>query len=310
MKYLKRFNEELKPETYKQAGQRLSTRHGHHERGAKLSQYGHDLAGDLIGFWVGEGQTRSTFLLPLEFYYTHCKLRVPGKESIWLGQDGTYYADRISDYLSRLVSDYKEGGPELYVDIDIFFEISPRQKILMKDLAKNIQRGKSNGSESGMTSKLIINNLANSYGQSLMTLRVYLSENMYWDDDNGNYQKPTEDDIYDNFEALFSPSVFFVSPPPLKETSIGGTNALFANMYAIPCSRVEANKFKKNVMSKVVNNVKPIIHEIISEHIQGKPEHFEKAISALTNMKINNMYRDKIDYAHDTFNYKIQFVKD
>lgn len=46
MKHLKRYNEELNPETYKNAGRSLISK-GHEKRGVNLLTYGHEKANDI-----------------------------------------------------------------------------------------------------------------------------------------------------------------------------------------------------------------------------------------------------------------------
>lgn len=311
MKYLKKFNEELKPETYKSAGSRLSNRHGQHERGAKISQYGHELAGDLIGFWIGEGKSRSTFHLPLEFEFRECRVRIPHyPDTIYLHDKiENYYAEKISQGLGELVQRYKDGGQDLYFDIELYFDLSPRQTLLMKDLFKKIQQMKTQGTETGINDKYIVQLLSSGNSINLLNLRVHLSENIFWEDENGITVTPTEEETHDAFESMFYPSGYFVRPSIIKEYQ-QNNRYVDHQLLGIPCSRVEANKLKKNVISTVIQRVKPIIHELFSEHLQTKPEHFEKTISTLTNMKINDMYKDKIEYEQNEWQYLRQFGRD
>jgi len=65
MKYLKRFNEELEPRTYKDAGRNLLIR-GHTTRGHELIDYGHEKEYGLFKMWtandstiIGRGETYS-----------------------------------------------------------------------------------------------------------------------------------------------------------------------------------------------------------------------------------------------------------
>lgn len=314
MRHLKRFNEELDPETYKRTGDRLSNWHGQRERGARISQYGHDLAGDLIGFWIGDGKSTTAFQLPLEFHYKNAKINIPKNaddyESFYMG--GAYYTEKISEAFGNLVEKYRDGIMPLYFDLELNFEISPRQQVLMKDLQNKIENNKSSGEETGMVNKHLIKVLSQNHGINLLTIRVDISENLYWENDDGDPYKPNDEQFYNAFENVFHPHASFSQPSPIKNFiryGNGTTREEQHHLLAIPCSRYEANRLKKNAILKVAEDVKPLVHDLISEHVQGRPEDFEKIIKSITHMKINSMYRDKIDSRIEVKSFYNQFIK-
>jgi len=311
MRHLKRYNEELKPETYKTAGERLIGR-GHEQRGTKLQQYGHDVAGDLISFWVGECKTRSAFYLPLEFSKAHttARIKLGGETGEWYVLDGSdYYTEKISEKMTDLFESFKNGGCELYFDVQLYFKLSPRQKLLFKDLQGKINRRQTSGHESGMTDQFIIKKLSESYSDiPLVSFRFYISENLYWHDEDDNSYIPTQEQFYEQFKYTFSPSVYTIKGSPMKEYIGSGRPDTNHDLIATGCSRKEGVKIKNIILSDVIKDIKPIIHELFSEHIQSDADIFEKAMNKLSNIKVNSLYRDKVEYKHDEYNFKKQFV--
>jgi hypothetical protein len=189
MKHLKRYNEELKPDTYKSAGSRLRSI-GHEERGVALSTYGHEQAGDILNFWVGVKEFAQSFKSPIELYLNKHDIRVrmvQPNSTVPYSKDFTNYSDNAGRHMKdiwdkimyEVVSDYRKGHKDLYVDFQLSFSISPRQRSQFKDIHNKISKRLLTGSETGIGDQSIINQFSSDYYSLPMTLRLYLADSLY-----------------------------------------------------------------------------------------------------------------------------------
>ena len=302
MKHLKRFNEELKPQTYKNAGRKLINK-GHIKRGINLSSYGHEIDNDLIGFWVGDDSSKKSFLMPLEFEFSSLRYRVDHDSKSWeYPSNNEYYREKREKELYKMVELYKNGTDDLYIDIQLYFKISPRQAELFKDLLRKNDYGKS-----GVTDQYLIRAISNESEIPLITYRLGISDSIYWEDDDGNKGELKDEDFYEFFSNGFYPNLIKRSDNGIISEYRSGSSVVH-KIIGIPCSRKEAIKFKKIVIPKLAESLGPLINELFSEHIQGKPEDFEKTMTAITDQKINDLYTDDLP-SGDIAIFNKQFTK-
>jgi hypothetical protein len=320
MKYLKKYNEELDPKKYKRAGSELY-KMGHIDRGINLQTYGHEKANDIFDFWVGDSYAKK-FANPIEAYFKYYSIKfTPTKNDNDVLQDDLFFSDyQFNDYnsnkyqmefweeiMKELVSKYKMGGIDLYLDFKLDFSISPRQKKQLKDLSDEIFKNNgvssvsSDVDETYLKDLHLIHALASDNIYPFLTLRLYLAESLDWYGE----KYPNEEDLHSYFKNAFNPQVFLIESEPI-DVRVNNSN-YETKMLSILSNRQDANKFKNMIMPKLINGVKPLLQDLFSEHLQTTPDDFEKAIDALKNLRINRIYKDKIETGGSINNFKKQF---
>lgn len=312
MKHLKRYDEELDPKTYKSAGTSLRMI-GHEDRGIKLITYGHEKAKDLLKFWLGISDNTETQLYnyPIEAEFTKFKVKLPSNNYGFTHQDvdkDGYFNphDYEEDYVDRIMYDlvdrYKDGSTELYIDFRFFFKISPRQKAEFK---KMIGKTHTERLSLGLPDISILKYLSNDYLEiPLVNLRLYLADEVYWDDDSDKAVASSEE-VHEYFNKIYYPGMETTGPTKVNINPSGGD--IYRYIYATLASRQDANRFKSTVIKDLISKSTPLINKLFSEHLQTTPENFEKAIDAIRNTSINKLYKDKV-YPGAVENFKKQFM--
>lgn len=324
MKHLKRYNEELKPDTYKSAGSRLRNI-GHEERGVALSTYGHEQAGDILNFWVGVKEFATSFKSPIELYLNKHDIRVrmvQPNSAVPYSKDFTGYnvnagsphpiphmKDIWDKIMYEVIRDYREGQKDLYIDFQISFSISPRQRSQFKDISNKVSKRILNGSETGIADPSVLNQFASDYFTLPMTLRLYLADGLYWDyeDDNGEMytHNPTDEDFHEQFDNSYYPRFYLIESTPIQIPQ--GSGYIGRTILSTLASRQDANRFRSMVLPVLIERVKPLIQELFSEQLQTTPENFEKAVKVMNDLKVNSLFRDKIIQSSTVSDFKKQF---
>ena len=246
MKHLKRFDEELDPNTYRTAGQRL-IRKFKEERGRKLIDYGNEQQFGFYNMYVGNINTKlgnnggdpQKFTNPkATFYFNSIGNNSYGNGTTPLVKNKT---------AEELVKSWKEGDSELAFTISFRFQAAEESKINIKhDIMKE------------------------SRGTPMFSFRVELSD---WCNglDEWNTDQDTGDmivgdeahDIYDMFVNSFHYPHITLERPDDKY------------YFGIFSDRASANRFVKNDLPRLLEPFEGHIHDIISA-IGGDPEHIDK----------------------------------
>jgi hypothetical protein len=275
MKHLKRFDEELRPQTYRRAGTQLINKFKE-ERGGKLVDYGNEKE---FGFYN------------MYFCNNNGKIGSPikvtnPKAQFYFGEfdensfDGDGKLSIKHKSAEELVSSWKKGD-ELAFTISFSFMAT--------------EEAKRQTDHSG---------LKQYNGTPMFSFKVQLSDWMdgldEWNTDqvDGNLiTGPEAHDIYDMFENSFN--VEITLERPLNKYHFG-----------IFTDRASAFKFKKE-LPKLIEPFEGHIHDIISV-IGGESEQIEKIMDLFKKITLNGLYDDnntiKVrnnDYSPRWFGYNV-----
>ena len=287
MKHLKRFDEELRPQTYRTAGQRLISKFKE-ERGRKLIDYGNEQQFGFYNMYVGN---------------TNGKLGMGGGDpQKFTNPKATFYFNSISENFygsgpaalvenktaEELVKSWKEGRSALAFTISFRFHATEESKINIKhDIMKDYK------------------------GTPMFSFRVELSD---WYDglDEWNTDQDTGDmivgdeahDIYDMFVNSFHYPHITLERPDDKY------------YFGIFSDRVSANRFVKNDLPRLLEPFEGHIHDIISA-IGGDPEHIDKIKelfpspeSLFGSISVNGLYDDDRKASASNSNFANRWFSD
>lgn len=286
MKYLKKFNEELNPDSYYRAAHMLKRKHP--ERASKLFQHAEEVKDNLYSFWFKNKSLVQAFQMPLEFKYNDSRynhtVSICGGPDIYLGNK-----EKIEEELQSKVSEYKKGKTELYLTFGIPFELSPRhQHELGKLIATNqLEKTGLRGDGIGMA-----RSLAGGHSQIMLKMKVELSDNLYLEDDDGNWVQYSEEEFPDVFDDVLSVYVnILTNTKMMYYTNVSKTDDILFSI----SNRGDALKFKRSILPKLIEYFKPIIYELFSEHLQVDVDCYEKTMKKVENLSTNEIYHEK-DY--------------
>ena len=268
MKYLKHFNEELKPETYITAGNSLKY-YGKHTKGNKLVDYGYE---------KGHG-----------FYNAH--IQYVGLSPVYTGKitnpickfyygtpqwDGPHTGNSklVNTNLSeeQLVSDWKNGNGPLSFTLEFRFTPSEELKSELKKLSDDDKL------------KFAINHW---HSFHLFTMNVSLSG---WNE-GLKYYNYIEDD--DEFIEPGDPNYIDLIDlyQNTKSLSIRLSRLMDKGIYGIFADRQSALKFKRNLPS-LINPHKEKIMNLLSI-IGGGAEELEDIFESFDIIRINSLYQSE-----------------
>ena len=262
MKHLKRFDEELKPDTYRRAGRLLQGRFKE-ERGAKLIDYGNkqEFGTYNIIFAKSINNSSSTVIL------ADAKMTNPKAEFTFQPQWKNRWDNngKLIDEIKSaedLVRSWKAGSCELAFNISFRFMATEESKL------------KSRSTE-----------LRDWRGAAVFSFNVTLHE--FSDGlDEWNYEaEPGEEhDLFEMFDSDFCPQITLAMPK-----TPNGTFGIFAD-------RQSALLFKRS-LPNLVEQFDDQIQEIVSV-IGGESEHIEKIKSLFQKVSLNGLYEDSYGTEH------------
>lgn len=261
MKHLKRFDEELKPETYRRAGRSLQHRFKE-ERGAKLIDYGNKQEFGTYNIIFAKDNITSTAIILADAKMTNPKAEFtfqPQWKNRW--DSSGKLIDEIKS-AEELVKAWKEGECRLAFNISFRFMATEESKLKSKNTELRDWRG-----------------------AAVFSFDVTLHD--YSDGlDEWNYEaEPGEEhDLFEMFDADFHPVITLAMPK-----TPNGSFGIFAD-------RQSALLFKRTLPS-LVEQFDDQIQEIVSV-IGGESEHIEKIKSLFHKVSLNGLYEDSYGTEH------------
>jgi len=262
MKHLKRFDEELKPETYRRAGRSLQHRFKE-ERGAKLIDYGNKQEfGTYNIIFVKDHGTSGSAVILADAKITNPKAELtfqPQWKNRW--DNSGKLIDEIKS-AEELVKAWKAGECELAFNISFRFMATEESKL------------KSNNTH-----------LSDWRGSAVFSFDVTLHEfSDGLDEWNLEADPGEEHDLFEMFVADFCPQITLAMPK-----TPNGTFGIFAD-------RQSALLFKRS-LPNLVEQFDDQIHDIVSV-IGGESEHIEKIKSLFQKVSLNGLYEDSYGTEH------------
>jgi hypothetical protein len=268
MKYLKSFNEELKPETYIRAGHKLQSL-GKTTRGAKVSDYGTE---KLFGHYnVHLSNLGNSSLFTGEFTNIQCQFYygVPH----WNGPQANVNSTLIKTHDEEdLVNNYIEGRERLSFTLE--FEMYPTSttEISFK------KRGLSNLSK-----------------RKMFCMVVELS---YWEDGlrEWNYLEDAGEYVYPGDEQYMGVSEIYKNTKHIKIHLEPLTSKTDCGIFA---DRRSALKFKKK-LPELVGPKKSQIMDILST-VGGNTDDLEDILERIYSFSVNYLYQDEVNPGSYTY---------
>jgi hypothetical protein len=261
MKHLKRFDEELKPETYRRAGQRLQARFKE-ERGAKLIDYGNkqEFGTYNIIFAKDSGTNCSVILADAKVTEPNAEFTFqPQWKNRW--DNSGKLIDEIKS-AEELVKAWKQGECELAFNISFRFKATEESKLRSKNT-----------------------DLRNWRGAPVFSFNVTLHDFADGLDEwNLEAEPGFEHDLFEMFETDFHAKITLAMP----KTPMG--------VYGIFADRQSALLFKRS-LPNLVEKFDDQIQEIVSV-IGGESEHIEKIKSLFQKVSLNGLYEDSYGTEH------------
>lgn len=263
MKYLKSFNEELNPESYIRAGNKLQAL-GKTTRGTKLADYGTEL---LHGHYNVHISTVNNTGSLFTGKFTNIKCKFHYGTPHWNGPQTNVNSTLIKTMDEEdLVNNWSAGRERLSFTLDFDMEPTAATVIAMK------------GSSYA----------ANNSRKHLFCMVVDLS---YWEDgleewnyleDSGEYLKKGDEEYMDISSVYKNTKTVRITLNPLASKDICG---IFAD-------RKSALKFKKQ-LPELVGSKKPQIMSILST-VGGTTDDLEDILERIYTVSINYLYQDEI----------------
>lgn len=261
MKYLKPFNEELKPETYRNASSKLAY-YGKQKSSDALYDFADEKQYGFYNAVVCKGQSIST---------KDAKLTQPELSGIYAGNKPKDANDNllkwgkdIESELNTLVEKWKAGDSNLSLQ----FEFAFRATRQTKNVAKSIEQ---------------------MYRIPLIILEVRLSEFEYgiaeWDSES-------RWDAEQNGEE-FTPSTLTEMYEYSKDLSVYTQRPVSELTYGLFNDRQSAQKFKSFVNSIIDEKMKPHIMEVLSI-VGGTSKDLENVLNSIRNIRIHGLYQQDV----------------
>jgi hypothetical protein len=267
---IKRFNEELDPQTYISAGRSLKNYYGKNTKGNTLIDYGYEKGHGFYNAHIQSIERTPVYTGKItnptcNFYYGVPELDYVNNVSKLIHSDLTE---------EQLVSDWKNGNSELSFTLEFRFTSSEELKSKVKD-NESIKR-----------------KFEFYTGFHLFTMYVRLShwvdglKYYNYDEDNEEYINPG-DSNYMGITDMFQNT---------KDIDIGlqqvGNRLIDKEIYGIFADRQSALKFKRNLPS-LINPHKEKIMDLLSI-IGGGDDEVEDIFDSFNKIRINALYQDEI----------------
>jgi len=269
MKHLKHFNEELRPETYIRAGNRLK-QYGKHTKGDKLVDYGYEKGHGFYNAHIQYAGLSPVYTGKItnptcKFYYG-----VPQ----WDGPQSNVNSKLNHTDLSeeQLVSDWKNGNSPLSFTLEFRFTPSEELKSQLKSLSADDK---------------IKNSITYWNGFHLFTMIVNLSDWSHglryynYIEDEDEYVEPGDKDYLDLTDMYQN----------TKRVEIGLSRLMDKGIYGIFGDRQSALKFKRNLLS-LINPHKEKIMDLLSI-IGGGGDEVEDIFESFNKIRINSLYQSE-----------------
>lgn len=277
MKHLKKFNEELEPETYRRAGRHLDY-YNKSKRASALIDYADEKE---FGFYKmhfanpstlvtkGDGQTFTN--LSLIGIYMGPRGNISDQNNILSYKN----RDKEEALLNKLVNDWKEGDKILSLTFE--FGVKATRETLTNT---SINHFKSPERPSGADYKYM------SY-IPIFAIELEFSEwydgieewdaDAKWEAEN-NGEKFIPSDIYKFFDWTKSFDLTIARP--------------YSGYFGIFADRRSAQKFKNWLLSIVNEKIKDVIMELLSI-VGGEAKDIERAMNKFKNISLNGLYDDE-----------------
>ena len=261
MKYLKSFNEELEPQTYRNASSKLSY-YGKQKSSDALYDFADEKQYGFYNAVVCKGQSMPT---------KDAKLTQPELSGIYAGnksKDGNdnllKWGKDIENQLNILVEKWKAGDSNLSLQ----FEFAFRATRQTKNVAKSLQQ---------------------MHRIPFIILEVRLSEFEYgideWDSE-ARWEVEREG-------GEFTPSTVTEMFEYSKEFSVYTQRPISDLTYGLFNDRQSAQKFKSFVNSMVDEKMKPHIMEVLSI-VGGTSQDLENILNSIRNIRIHGLYQPDV----------------
>jgi hypothetical protein len=278
MKHLKKFNEELKPDTYRSAGGKLDY-YNKSKRASALVDYADEKE---FGFYKLHFANINNIVTKFVDGQTFTN---PSLIGIYIGPRGDmsednnilHYKnrDREEALLNKLVNDWKEGNKILALTFE--FGVKATRETLTNTTIKHFK--------SPTVDKKYVSHIP------IFAIELEFSE-WYdgieeWDYDakvqaRMDGEEFTPSDVYKFFDWTKSYDLTLAKPLAIFG---GGYFAIFAD-------RRSAQKFKNWLLSIVDDKIKSVIMELLSI-VGGEAEDIERAINKFKNIRLNALYDDE-----------------
>ena len=273
MKHLKRFNEELKPETYRSAGRHLDY-YNKRNRASALIDYANEKE---FGFYKLHFANQSVMVTKADGQtFTEPQLTgiyIGGRGDMCEANNILHYQNRNKEeaLLNKLVNDWKEGNKILALTFE--FGVKATRETLANTDVSHFR--------SPTVDKRYVSYIP------IFAIELEFSE-WYdgieeWDYDakvqariDGEEFKPS--DVYKFFDWTKSFDLTLSKP-------LGGYFGIFAD-------RRSAQKFKNWLLSIVDDKIKSTIMELLSI-VSGESEDIERAINKFKDIRLNGLYDDE-----------------
>jgi hypothetical protein len=255
MKYIKKYNEELSPDTYRSAGNKLK-RYNKVSRGSKLIDYGHEkdhgfYNAHIQAVGVSHVYTGKITNPTCNFYY--------GSPS-WNGPQNNVNSVLVNTKITEeeLVKNWKEGSE---LNFTLEFRFTPSEEL--KSTVSNSDLNK------------IINHWA---GFHLFTMTVCLSD---WEDGLDEYNYEYTNSTIDIIELYDITRIVDIRLSKLMDK----------NIYGIFEDRQSANKFRRN-LPKLIEPHKGKIMDLLSI-LSADTDNLEDILESFSKIRINSLYQDE-----------------
>jgi hypothetical protein len=275
MKYIKKFNEDLDPKTYRSAGSKLDY-YNKSKSAAKL----HDFADEKeFGFYNMTFANSNQAVITKDSSFTQPKLT-----GIYYASTPTKYKDEFVEFNAMkskrdpemfaedLVERWKLGQDGLNISFEFSFKAT-RETIEKSNRSTNFCFGENNPS-----AKLV----------KVFNLEIELSD---WYDglESWDYEAKYE---AENDGVEFTPSTLsdFYMFSQYYNLMIKNPND---SKYGIFSDRKSAIKFKNWLITNHLDDIKDAIMNVL-RIVGGNSENIEKAVDAFTKMKIQGLYDDDL----------------
>jgi len=273
MKHLKKFNEELKPETYRSAARHLDY-FNKTKRASTLIDYADEKE---FGFYKMHFANPSTLVTKGDGQ-TFTNLSLIG---IYIGPRGDmseynnilHYKnrDREEALLNKLVNDWKEGNKILALTFE--FGVKATRETLSNT---SITHFKSPTADKRYVSHIPIFAIDLEFSEWYDGIEEWDAEAKWEAENNG--EKFTPSDVYKFFDWTKSYDLTIAKP-------LGGYFGIFAD-------RRSAQKFKNWLLSIVDDKIKGVIMELLSI-VGGEAKDIERAMNKFKNIRLNGLYDDE-----------------
>lgn len=275
MKYIKKFNEELKPMTYRSAGHKLDY-YNKSKNAAKLFDFADEKE---FGFYNMTFANNSPTFIAKDSSFTQPKLT-----GIYYASTPLSYKDEFKEFngmqygkdpemlAEDLVERWKLGQDGLNISFEFSFKAT-RETIEKSNRSTNFCWNANNPSAKEVKA---------------FNLQIDLSD---WYNGLDDWDAEARWEVENRGEE-FTPSTLteFYNWSQSYNVIIKNTNA---NTYGIFSDRKSAIKFKNWLITNHLDDIKDAIMNVLRV-VDGKSENIEKAVEAFTKIKIQGLYDDDL----------------